>query len=217
MKQTVLLICGGMHPPSATGQILATLASDRDLSQLTRVVVAPQQGLGVISAFALRQALESAIDSGTASENAWVNTAGDSAGDTAGNTSGTSAPGLIIWAFSAGCVGATALATYWQRWRGPVQGIFLVDGWGVPKPPTVPTYRLSHDRFTHDTSGLLGAGEVNFYADPAVPHLDLWQHPQVVTGWSVGPGQRAEKLTAADFLLGRSRSLLVPTSNATGG
>ncbi len=198
-----------MHPPSATGQILATLAIDRDLSQLMRVLVSPQQGLGALSAFALRQTLESAIGaSGSASGNAL--------GNAAVGTSEASTPGLMIWAFSAGCVGAVALATYWQRWRGPVQALFLVDGWGVPCPPTVPVYRLSHDRFTHNTSGLLGQGDVNFYADPAVPHLDLWQHPQVVTGWSVGPGQRAEKLTAADFLLGRSLSLIAPTSNVPG-
>jgi hypothetical protein len=210
VQQTALFVCGGMHLPSATGQILAILASDRDLSRLTRLVVAPQQGLGVLSAFALRQTLETAID-------AWGPASGSAPGNALGANAGTFTPRLIIWAFSAGCVGAAALATYWQRWRGPVQAIFLVDGWGVPCPPMVPTYRLSHDRFTHDTSGLLGPGEVNFYAEPAVPHRDLWQHPQAVTGWSVGPGQRTERLTAADFLLGRSRALLTPTGNAPVG
>ncbi len=210
LQQTVLLICGGMHPPSATGQILATLASDRALNQLTRVVVAPQQGVGVLSTFALRQTLESAIG---ISGNAF----GNPAGKLSGSASGSSTPGLMIWAFSAGCVGAVALATYWQRWRGPVHGLFLVDGWGVPCPPTVPAYRLSHDRFTHDTSGLLGMGAVNFYAEPAVSHRYLWQHPQAVTGWSVELGQRAEKLTAADFLRRRSLSLITPTGNITGG
>lgn len=199
-----------MHPPSATGQILATLASDRDLRRLTRVVVAPQQGLGVLSAFALRQTLESAIDD-------WRPALETTARDASGNAARASTPGLIIWAFSAGCVGAVTLATYWQRWRGPVQALFLVDGWGVPRSPTVPVYRLSHDRFTHDTSGLLGAGEVNFYAEPAVPHRYLWQHPQAVTGWSVGPGLRTEKLTAADFLRGRSLALMTPTGHPTGG
>ncbi|MFM7325948.1 MAG: hypothetical protein ACKO4L_13685, partial [Nodosilinea sp.] len=41
-------------------------------------------------------------------------------------------PHLIIWAFSAGCVGAVALAQHWQRYRSGVLALFLVDGWGVP-------------------------------------------------------------------------------------
>ncbi|MBE9110074.1 hypothetical protein IQ273_11705 [Nodosilinea sp. LEGE 07298] len=187
LQQVVLLICGGMHPPSYTGQMLATIDQDEVLSQLGNVVCAPQSGLGVLSPFALRQALEARLDSTT-----------PEAAPTA----------LMIWAFSAGCVGATALAAHWQRHRGPVLALFMVDGWGVPRDPGVPTYRLSHDAAAHHTSRWLGAGDRDFYAEPAVPHLTLWQQPQAVTGWTVEQGQRSERLTAADFLCERSRAVI---------
>jgi hypothetical protein len=176
-----------MHPPSYTGQILATIAGDQELSQLTRVVATPQHSIDVLSAFALRQSLDAALGLPRAD---------------------VLPPGLIIWAFSAGCVGAATLATYWQRHRGPVRALFMVDGWGVPRLPRVAVHRLSHDRFTHDSSGCLGAGDIDFYADPAVPHLYLWQQPQRVTGWAVAAGRHKEQLTAAEFLCLRSRDYL---------
>lgn len=194
MQQVILLVVGGMHPPSYTEQMVATIAQggaaqDGTLSGFARVVSAPQHSLDVLSPFALRQTLEAALAKS------------DSALDDA-------PPGLIIWAFSAGCVGAAALATYWQSYRGPVLGLFMVDGWGVPRDPGVPVYRLSHDRFTHDTSSWLGIGDDDFYADPAVPHLSLWQHPQKTIGWAVTSGQPRERLTAADFLCQRSQACL---------
>ncbi len=174
-----------MHPPSYTEEVLATIARDEVLSRCTRVVNSPHPPWAVLSAFALRQAVEEACP-----------------------PSATVPLGLIIWAFSAGCVGAAALATYWQQHRGPVLALFMVDGWGVPSPLTVPVYRLSHDRMTHETSRLLGAGTVNFYADPAIPHLDLWRHPQSAAGWAVEGIKPAAQSTAADFLCRRSRDCL---------
>ncbi|MGB5973168.1 MAG: hypothetical protein WBG38_07605 [Nodosilinea sp.] len=187
--QVVLLVCGGMHPLSYTGQVLAAIARDEDLSRRSTAICAPHSSLGVISPFALRQTLEAHL------------------GITVDGVTLNAAPPLIIWAFSAGCVGAAALATYWQRHRGPVLALCMVDGWGVPRDPEVPVHRLSHDGFTHHTSGWLGTGDLDFYAEPGVPHLTLWQQPQAVAGWSVEAGHR-KRLTAADFLSQRSRAAI---------
>ncbi|WP_052050481.1 hypothetical protein [Leptolyngbya sp. KIOST-1] len=181
-----------MHSPSYSGQVLTTLARDQRLSQLSTVVGVPQGSL-VVSPFALRRALDTAL----------AQPIGQAAVP----------PALIIWAFSAGCVGAAALAAHWQRHRGPVLALFLVDGWGVPRDVAIPTHRLSHDRFTHYTSRWLGAGDDDFCAEPAVPHLTLWRQPQAVMGWVTGTGQTAadqpsQKLTAADFLCQRSQAAL---------
>ncbi|MGG6240331.1 hypothetical protein ACQ4N7_17040 [Nodosilinea sp. AN01ver1] len=181
-----------MHPPSYTEQMLATMAPDQVLNQLSEVICAPQSSLGVLSPFALRQTLEAHLDDTTRSR----------------STLKTAPPALLIWAFSAGCVGAVALATHWQRHRGPVLALFMVDGWGVPRDPGVPTYRLSHDSVTHSTSRRLGAGDVDFYAEPAVPHLTLWRQPQLVTGWAAETGKGSERLSAADFLCRRSRAAI---------
>ena len=179
-----------MHPPSYTGQMLAIVAQDEVLSQLGEVVCASQSGLGLLSPFALRQALEVRLD-----------------GTTPANRDLEAAPALVIWAFSAGCVGAAALAAHWQRHRGSVLALCMVDGWGVPRDPGVPTYRLSHDSFTHHTSRCLGAGDTDFYAEPAVPHLTLWRQPQSAMGWAVEEG-RQERLSAANFLCQRSRAAI---------
>ncbi|WP_323353115.1 hypothetical protein [Leptolyngbya sp. CCNP1308] len=196
-----------MHAPSATGQILATIARDEALSQQTQVICAPQHGLGVLSPFALRQTLDSFI---ALSQNSIKTPAAiaPSKADLDSATAEDAPPALIIWAFSAGCVGAAALATHWQRHRGPVLSLLMVDGWGVPRDPEVPLYRLSHDRTTHDTSRWLGAGEIDFYADPPVPHVHLWQQPQAVMGWAVAPGEAPQPSTAADFLCLRSRQAI---------
>ncbi|MBD1875541.1 hypothetical protein H6F75_18835 [Nodosilinea sp. FACHB-131] len=192
-----------MHPPSYTGQILAAIARDEVLSRHSQTVCAPQHGLDVLLPFALRQTLkgraESSCEPAKASSTSSLRNTLDS------TPPGDAPPALIIWAFSAGCVGAAALATHWQRYQAPVLALLMVDGWGVPRDPEVPTYRLSHDRTTHHTSRCLGAGEIDFYADPAVPHLHLWQHPQSVVGWAAAPGKTKERLTAADFLCQRSR------------
>lgn len=203
LRQIVLLICGGIHPPSYTGQILATIASDEALSQYSQLVYAPRSTLGVLSPFALRQALQT---------RAGLSSASSFATPLKSNLDSTSPeeapPALVIWAFSAGCVGAVALATHWHRYQGPVLALLIADGWGVPRDPKVPTYRLSHDRTTHNTSRWLGAGDIDFYADPAVPHLHLWQQPQSVVGWAIAPGKTKERLSAADFLCLRSRQAI---------
>ncbi|HEY9879985.1 MAG TPA: hypothetical protein V6D29_16140 [Leptolyngbyaceae cyanobacterium] len=92
---------------------------------------------------------------------------------------------VVFLAFSAGCVGAIAAAHHWHYLGGTVGAFFAVDGWGVPLAAPFPVHRLSHDRFTHDTSRFLGSGHTDFYADPAVSHLELWKRFSQVQGWQV--------------------------------
>jgi len=112
---------------------------------------------------------------------------------------------LSFIAFSAGVVGATKTAQYWQNQRGGrIKALITLDGWGVPKIATVPTYAVSHDAFTAWSTNLLGHGPESFYADPPVAHLDLWRSPQRVEGWQeqwVGPGLRVRSpTTVAQFI-----------------
>jgi len=92
---------------------------------------------------------------------------------------------LLFIAFSAGVVGAIAAARQWQRWGGQVKALLALDGWGVPLYGGFPIHRLSHDHFTHWSSALLGGGPESFYAEPAVPHQELWRSPHCVQGWWV--------------------------------
>lgn len=97
---------------------------------------------------------------------------------------------IFLIGFSAGVVGSTGAAWLWQQMGGQVQALLALDGWGVPLVGQFPTYRFSHDEFTHWSSQLLGATSSSFYADPAVEHLEFWQSPQQVEGWWITPGGR---------------------------
>ncbi|MEO0540797.1 MAG: hypothetical protein AAFZ80_08010 [Cyanobacteria bacterium P01_A01_bin.105] len=107
-----------------------------------------------------------------------------------------------VIAFSAGVVAAVGWLQRWQQLGGQVAGLIAVDGWGVPLTARYPTFRLSHDQFTHRSSMLLGGGPVNFYADPAVPHLTLWRTPQTIPGWQVDTqtGYTVQATTALAFI-----------------
>ncbi len=106
---------------------------------------------------------------------------------------------ILLIAFSAGVVGAIASAKKLPQFS-QIKGLIAMDGWGVPLVGDFPIYRLSHDYFTHWSSNLWGAGEQNFYADPPVPHLDLWQFPHSVEGWwEIAPGCQV-KGSAAEFI-----------------
>lgn len=98
---------------------------------------------------------------------------------------------LVLIAFSAGVVGAIGTAWAWQQMGGMVKALIAVDGWGVPLYGNFPIHRISHDSFTHWSSALLGAGEDNFYVDPAVDHLELWRSPQTAHGYWVSNQQPA--------------------------
>lgn len=106
---------------------------------------------------------------------------------------------IFLIAFSAGVVSAIAVAQELANSQR-IKGLIAMDGWGVPLKGDFPIYRLSHDYFTHRTSNLLGAGKKNFYADPPIPHLQLWQHPQKAIGYQeIAPGCKI-KCTAAEFM-----------------
>jgi hypothetical protein len=110
-----------------------------------------------------------------------------------------------IWlAFSAGVVGAIGAAWGWQLASGKVLAFIALDGWGVPLFGNFPIHRLSHDRFTHWSSALLGAGADSFYADPAVEHLDLWRSPSTAWGWhissDIGRSLKPTRIAAAVFI-----------------
>jgi len=91
---------------------------------------------------------------------------------------------LVGIGFSAGAVGLAGGLAMWQQTGGLVARVIAVDGWGVPVVG-LPVTRISHDRFTHVSTLPLGAGDVNFYAKPAVPHLQLWREPEAVAGLEV--------------------------------
>ncbi|WP_202978804.1 hypothetical protein [Halomicronema hongdechloris] len=168
------IICPGMHPPELTERFLACLTTDGELWGNIVQILCPDR-YPPFSAHALRQGLQACL------------------GEPA------SAPPIIMLAFSAGVVGATGLAWYWYRSGGQVLALFAVDGWGVPVVGPWDSYRLSHDAFTHHSSLLLGGGAVNFYADPAVAHQDLWQWPDQTWGWQVSTHSHSST-TALSFL-----------------
>ncbi|MCY7384866.1 MAG: hypothetical protein LH628_20245 [Microcoleus sp. CAN_BIN18] len=112
---------------------------------------------------------------------------------------------LVFVSFSAGVVGAIGAAWMWQQIGGKVGAFIALDGWGVPLGGNFPIHRISHDRFTHWSSAILGSGGESFYADPPVAHLDLWREPQTAQGWQIS--QTADRIettkpaTAATFLV----------------
>ena len=95
------------------------------------------------------------------------------------------APALSFIAFSAGVVGGIGVANWWQLQGGKVASFVAFDGWGMPLIGNFPVYRVSHDRFTHHTSGFSSGNQLNFYADPEVEHLELWSSPHTCNGWQV--------------------------------
>lgn len=113
---------------------------------------------------------------------------------------------LVVIAFSAGVVGAIGAALAWQQMGGVIKALIAVDGWGVPLYGDFPIHRISHDSFTHWSSALIGTGEDNFYADPAVDHLELWRSPQTAQGYWVSTRQPASQqpmpMSAAVFIIG---------------
>ncbi|MEH1937981.1 MAG: hypothetical protein V7L14_30585 [Nostoc sp.] len=112
---------------------------------------------------------------------------------------------LIFISFSAGVVGAIGAAHLWQLLGGRVKAFIAIDGWGVPLQGNFPIHRMSHDYFTHWSSCLLGSGQNNFYAEPAVDHLSMWKSPQTVQGCWVDSSLEIippkGRLKADEFLL----------------
>lgn len=105
----------------------------------------------------------------------------------------------LVWlGFSAGVVGAIATARAWQRRGRPTAALIAFDGWGVPLTGDFSLYRFSHDRFTAQTSEWPQASAGVFYAEPAVPHLDLWRSPSTAGGfWQTRGGEGDRHFTTA--------------------
>ena len=71
---------------------------------------------------------------------------------------------------------------------------------GMPLIANFPIYRVSHDYFTHWSSGILGTGTENFYAEPAIEHLELWRSPELCQGWrTIGLGWKTRD-TLSNYL-----------------
>ena len=179
-----LLICPGVHERSLTNSLLQGLElTDIDLpASVPEVLIFPAEQQPAYLAGHILQFLQ---------------TQSNQKPQLAATKS------LVFLCFSAGVVGAIAAAWAWQLQGGTIKAFIAVDGWGVPLSGNFPIHRLSHDWFTHWSSALLGAGETSFYADPAVPHLELWRSPQTALGRSissVAPTSSPVAMTAATFL-----------------
>ena len=98
---------------------------------------------------------------------------------------------LFFISFSAGVVGSFGAAWAWHLQGGQISKFIAIDGWGMPLSANFPLHRVSHDYFTHWSSGILGAGQQGFYAEPEVEHLALWRSPKTSYGWRIiSPGQK---------------------------
>ncbi|KST61991.1 hypothetical protein [Mastigocoleus testarum] len=111
---------------------------------------------------------------------------------------------IIFIAFSAGVVGGLQAAYLWQFLGGRVKAFIAIDGWGVPLFGNFPIHTISHDYFTHQSLLRMPGGNNNFYAQPAVEHLEIWRSPQSVRGWWVNPNLTTKStkiyLTVSEFL-----------------
>ncbi|MEG5043315.1 hypothetical protein [Microcoleus sp. B4-C1] len=180
-----LVICPGVHEPKLTDCFLTGLsglwgvAADRQNQQIVdRVKIFPAHKYPPFSALDILHFLCS------------EKLAGES---------------LVFVSFSAGVAGAIGAAWMWQQLGGKVGAFFALDGWGVPLGGNFPIHRISHDRFTHWSSAILGGGGESFYADPAIEHLDLWRAPQTAKGWHLSQTaagiETLAPTTAAQFLV----------------
>lgn len=174
-----LIICPGVHDPAVTAEFLAALDfAQLGLSGWTVPTdhLPPYSGLHILQ-FVQDQFAMSVPDGDQQSPLLWIG-------------------------FSAGVVGAIAAAHLWQHQGGQVVAVIALDGWGMPLVGDFPIHRVSHDFFTHCTSVGFGPAGDSFYADPGVPHLDLWRSPHAARGWQVVAAQHGcrQATTAATFI-----------------
>lgn len=190
---TYLVICPGFHAAELTDRAIAHL----DLPASIRTIVIPTDQIFPcdpvsIANYIERQMLESGV---IPDRKTRIN--------------------LNFLGFSAGTIGALGAAWLWRD-RAQLGAIILCDGWGVPilpvwdwftdrqQPTIAPTpniYRVSHDRWTHDTWSRMGIATPSFIADPEVEHLTLWSDPDRVLGNSIdAAGQAIAHLSATDYI-----------------
>ncbi|NJL80226.1 MAG: hypothetical protein HC836_19900 [Richelia sp. RM2_1_2] len=176
-----VIICPGIHESSLTQSfvkdLLEVVYNSSDHLSPVNILKFPVNNLSVLSGFHIWQFLhENLVDE-------------------------LESPVVLI-GFSAGVVGAIAAANFWQMIGGNVKAFIAIDGWMVPMMGNFPIYRMSHDYFTHWSSCLLGSGDNNFYAQPAVEHLEIWRSPSTVEGYWVNSKNENTliSLTAAEFI-----------------
>ncbi|PHM05898.1 hypothetical protein [Nostoc sp. 'Peltigera malacea cyanobiont' DB3992] len=188
-----IIICPGIHDPDLTesfrSKLLDLVYDSAIASNSANILIFPGKDFLVLSAFHILQFLRVSLGNQLKSP-------------------------IIFISFSAGVVGAIGAAHLWELLGGRVKAFIAIDGWGVPLQGNFPIHRMSHDYFTHWSSCLLGSGQNNFYAQPAVDHLSMWRClttsrsaslPETVQGcWvdsSIGISPPKGRLTAAEFLL----------------
>jgi hypothetical protein len=173
-----IIICPGIHEPELTKSFIQGCLNQSHQNSVD-ILIFPEQGYLTLSTFHILHFLHNRLGNKLESP-------------------------VIFLCFSAGVIGGIGAATAWQLLGGHVQAFIAIDGWGVPLGGNFPIHRLSHDHYTHWTSAYLGMGENNFYANPAVDHLSMWQSPQSVQGqWtnpSVGFSPPKQYLSASEFL-----------------
>jgi hypothetical protein len=182
-RNSSVVLCPGIHNPQLTQDFLEGLKDSQTGNLSTclseKVLIFPAQDYPAYSAVHILEFLQ--------------------------RHTGQMTPSLVFISFSAGVAGAIGAAWGWQLMGGTVKAFFAFDGWGVPLQGNFPIHRVSHDYFTHWSSALLGSGEDNFYAEPAVEHLDLWRKPSACKGWWVhsttdGQPEQRSFATAAQFV-----------------
>ncbi|NEU82952.1 hypothetical protein [Nostoc sp. UIC 10630] len=195
-----IIICPGIHEPDLTESfkvgLLDMVSNGAITHNYANILVYPGKDVLVLSAFHILQFLHVSVAHRRYSL-----------------TDSLKSP-IIFISFSAGVVGAIGAAHLWQLLGGSVKAFIAIDGWGVPLQGNFPIHRMSHDYFTHWSSCLLGCGQNNFYAQPAVDHLSMWRcltkspsesTSQAVQGWWVDSSIEISPpkgyLTAAEFLL----------------
>ncbi|MEL6469695.1 MAG: hypothetical protein AAFQ74_08210 [Cyanobacteria bacterium J06623_4] len=171
-----VVICPGFHDASLTQGLIAALPDFVNYRVLETSPIAPMEVYRALVEYA-----------------EWL------------SSSDAACPPMVGVGFSAGVVGLAGGLALWQQSNTPcrMSRLIAVDGWGVPLAG-VPVTRFSHDRFTHLTSLPLGAGDMNFVAEPPVDHLTLWGQPGSVGGFEVGgwkgPRSAGTPMTAAQCL-----------------
>jgi hypothetical protein len=170
-KKLTIIICPGINNPTLTEKFVACLSNK--INNYKNLLTVPADGILPLSGLYIFEFMNQSLKNNLECS-------------------------VIFIGFSAGVVGAITAANLWQLQFGQVKAFIAIDGWGVPLFGSFPIHRISHDYFTHWSSLLLGGGENNFYADPSVEHLQMWENPQAVQGWSVN--SLSQRLTAAEFI-----------------
>ena len=177
-----VIICPGIHKASLTTSFISGLSElNPDIfscASSVKILIYSCEGLKTLSAFHILYFLFEKIED-------------------------VKSP-IVFIGFSAGVVGALQAAYLWQILGGRVRAFIAIDGWGVPLAGNFPIHTVSHDYFTHRSLLDFVRGNNNFYAQPAVEHLEIWRSPQSVLGWWVNPKLQTKSskryLNLAEFL-----------------